>query len=224
MKQFELKKSVNEFGDESKKYTEMKDKLNELYEKLQGDVSEEEGDAIIEEFQNLVKNCGAAFELRVIPGSDSPVVTGESKAGSLIFEITTEWKKKGYREPINASLEEILERNAQINEIKERFDKLKEDIAKSSDPDDLAKIESEFKEYLKSLGSAYEVAISPMLDIEAHANPSICAVGSLFDLSSDQTIDCFESAVDAFQDRLQQKIRSYCDINNANKRGKCYVH
>lgn len=132
--------------------------------------------------------------------------------------------KKGYREPIKASLEEILERNAQINEIRERFDKLKKDIAKSSNPDDLAKIESEFKEYLKSLGSAYEVAISPMLDIEAHANPSICAVGSLFDLSSDQTIDCFESAVDAFQDRLQQKIRSYCDINNANKRGKCYVH
>lgn len=132
--------------------------------------------------------------------------------------------KKGYREPIKASLEEILERNAQINEIRERFDKLKKDIAKSSNLDDLAKIESEFKEYLKSLGSAYEVAISPMLDIEAHANPSICAVGSLFDLSSDQTIDCFESAVDAFQDRLQQKIRSYCDINNANKRGKCYVH
>ena len=68
-------------------------------------------------------------------------------------------EKKGYREPIKASLEEILERNAQINEIRERFDKLKKDIAKSSNPDDLAKIESEFKEYLKSLGSAYEVAI-----------------------------------------------------------------
>lgn len=94
-------------------------------------------------------------------------------------------EKKGYREPIKASLEEILERNAQIDEIRERFDKLKKDIAKSSNPDDLAKIESEFKEYLKSLDSAYEVAISPMLDIEAHANPSICAVGSLFDLSSD---------------------------------------
>ena len=39
-----------------------------------------------------------------------------------------------------------------------------------------------------------------------------------------QIADCFESAVDAFQDRLQQKIRSYCDINNATKRGKCYVH
>ena len=54
-------------------------------------------------------------------------------------------EKKGYREPIKASLEEILERNAQINEIRERFDKLKKDIAKSSNPDDLAKIESEFK-------------------------------------------------------------------------------
>lgn len=133
-------------------------------------------------------------------------------------------EKKGHREPIKASLEEILERNAQINEIRERFDKLKKDIAKSSNPDDLAKIESEFKEYLKSLDSAYEVRISPMLDIEAYANPSICAVGSIFGLSSDQTIDCFESAVYAFQDRLQQKIGSYCDINNANKRGKCYVH
>ena len=133
-------------------------------------------------------------------------------------------EKKGHREPIKASLEEILKRNAQIDEIKERFDKLKEDIAKSNNPDDLAKIKSEFKEYLKSLDSAYEVRISPMLNIEAHANPSICAVGSLFDLSLDQTIDCFESAVAAFQDRLQQKIRSYCDINNANKRGKGYVH
>lgn len=66
-------------------------------------------------------------------------------------------EKKGYREPINASLGEILERNAQIDEIKERLDKLKEDIAKSNNPDDLAKIESEFKEYLKSLDSAYEV-------------------------------------------------------------------
>lgn len=34
-------------------------------------------------------------------------------------------EKKGYRKPIKASLEEILERNAQINEIKERFDKLR---------------------------------------------------------------------------------------------------
>ena len=133
-------------------------------------------------------------------------------------------EKKGYREPIKASLEEILERNAQINKIRERFDKLKKDIAKSSNPDDLAKIKSEFKEYLKSLDSAYEVSISPMLDIVAHANPSICAVGSLFDLEADQVADCFESAVDAFQDRLQQKLKSYCDINNANKRGKCYVH
>lgn len=133
-------------------------------------------------------------------------------------------EKKGYREPIKASVEEILERNAQIGEIKKRFDKLKKDVTKSNNPDDLAKIESEFKEYLKSLDSAYEVAISPMLDIVAHANPSICAVGSLFDLEADQVAYCFESAVDAFQDRLQQKIRSYCDINNANKRGKCYVH
>ena len=94
-------------------------------------------------------------------------------------------EKKGYREPIKASLEEILERNAQINEIKERFDKLKEDIAKSNNPDDLAKIKSELKEYLESLDSAYEVSISPMLDIEAHANPSIYAIGSIFDLEAD---------------------------------------
>lgn len=133
MKQFVLKKSGNEFDDESKKYTAMNDKLNELYEKLQGDVSEEEGDAIIEEFQNLIKNCGAAFELRVIPGFDSPVVTGESKAGSLIFGITTEMKP-------------------------------------------------------------------------------------------DLITDCFESAVDAFNARMNQKIRSYCDINSKKKRGKCYVH
>ena len=31
-------------------------------------------------------------------------------------------EKKGYREPIKASLEEILERYAQINEIMERFE------------------------------------------------------------------------------------------------------
>ena len=84
MKQFVLKKRANEFDDESIKYNEINDKLNELYEKLQGDVSEEEGDAIVEEFKNLVKNCGSAFELRVIPRFDSPVVTGESKAGALI--------------------------------------------------------------------------------------------------------------------------------------------
>lgn len=132
--------------------------------------------------------------------------------------------KKGYREPIKASLEEILERNAQINEIKERFDKLKKDIAKSSNPDDLAKIESEFKEYLESLDSAYEVSISPMLNIEAHANPSVYAIGSIFDLEADQIADCFESAVDAFNARMNQKIRSYCDINSKKKRGKCYVH
>lgn len=133
-------------------------------------------------------------------------------------------EKKGYREPIKVSLEEILERNAQINEIKDRFDKLKEDIAKSNNPDDLAKIKSEFKEYLESLDSAYEVSISPMLNIEAHANPSIYAIGYIFDLEADQIADCFESAVDAFNARMNQKIRSYCDINNATKRGKCYVH
>lgn len=141
----------------------------------------------------------------------------------FIRRIST-WKKKGYREPIKASLEEILERNAQINEIKERFDKLKEDIAKSNNPDDLAKIKSELKEYLESLDSAYEVRISPMLDIEAHANPSIYAIGSIFDLEADQIADCFESAVDAFNARMNQKIRSYCDINSKKKRGKCYVH
>lgn len=175
MKQFVLKKSGNEFDDDSKKYERMNDKLNELYEKLQGDVSEEEGDAIIEEFQNLIKNCGSAFELRVIPGFDSSVVTGESKAGALIFGITTNMK-----------------------------------------PDLIT-------ECFKACTQAFSKELERQI-IEAHANPSICAVGSLFDLSSDQTIDCFESAVDAFQDRLQQKIRSYCDINNANKRGKCYVH
>lgn len=127
-------------------------------------------------------------------------------------------EKKGYREPIKASLEEILERNAQINEIKERFDKLKEDIAKSNNPDDLAKVKSEFKEYLESLDSAYEVSISPMLNIEAHANPSIYAIGSIFDLEADQIADCFESAVDAFNARMNQKIRSYCDINSKKKR------
>lgn len=141
----------------------------------------------------------------------------------FIRRIST-WKKKGYREPIKASLEEILERNAQINEIKERFDKLKKDIAKSSNPDDLAKVKSEFKEYLESLDSAYEVSISPMLNIEAHANPSIYAIGSIFDLEADQIADCFESAVDAFNARMNQKIRSYCDINSKKKRGKCYVH
>lgn len=133
-------------------------------------------------------------------------------------------EKKGHREPIKASLEEILKRNAQIDEIKERFDKLKEDIAKSNNPDDLAKIKFELKEYLESLDSAYEVRISPMLDIEAHANPSIYAIGSIFDLEADQITDCFESAVDAFDAMMNQKIRSYCDINSKKKRGKCYVH
>lgn len=133
-------------------------------------------------------------------------------------------EKKGYREPIKASLEEILERNAQINEIKERFDKLKEDIAKSNNPDDLAKVKSEFKEYLEHLDSVYEVSISPMLNIEAHAKPSIYAIGSIFGLEADQIADCFESAVDAFNARMNQKIRSYCDINSKKKRGKCYVH
>lgn len=33
MKQFVLKKSGNEFDDESKKYSAINDKLNELYEK-----------------------------------------------------------------------------------------------------------------------------------------------------------------------------------------------
>lgn len=122
-------------------------------------------------------------------------------------------EKKGYREPIKASLEEILERNAQINEIKERFDKLKEDIAKSNNPDDLAKIKSELKEYLESLDSAYEVSISPMLDIEAHANPSIYAIGSIFDLEADQIADCFESAVDAFNTTLENEFRAYQAFN-----------
>ena len=52
MKQFVLKKSGNEFDDESKKYNAMNDKLNELFEKLQGDVSKEEGDAIAERHLN----------------------------------------------------------------------------------------------------------------------------------------------------------------------------
>lgn len=120
MKQFVLKKSGNEFDDESKKYTAMNDKLNELYEKLQGDVSQEEGDAIIEEFQNLIKNCGTAFELRVIPGFDNPVVTGESKAGSLIFGITTEMKPDLIVECFKACTQAFskeLERQINMNKI-----------------------------------------------------------------------------------------------------------
>lgn len=133
-------------------------------------------------------------------------------------------EKKRYHEPINASLEEILKRNAQVDEIKERFDKLKENIAKSNNPDDLAKIKSELKEYLESLDSAYEVRISPMLDIEAHANPSIYVIGSIFGLEADQIADCFESAIDAFNARMNQKFRSYCEANSGKRRGKCYVH
>lgn len=120
MKQFVLKKSGNEFDEESKKYSAMNDKLNELYEKLQGDVSEEEGDAIIEEFQNLVKNCGAAFELRVIPGFDNPVVTGESKAGALIFGITTDMKPDLITECFKACTQAFskeLERQINMNKV-----------------------------------------------------------------------------------------------------------
>lgn len=121
MKQFVLEKSGNEFDDESKKYNAMNDKLNELYEKLQGDVSEEEGDAIIEEFQNLVKNCEAAFELRVIPGFDSPVVTGESsKAGALIFGITTNMKPDLIAECFKACTQAFskeLERQINMNKV-----------------------------------------------------------------------------------------------------------
>lgn len=54
-------------------------------------------------------------------------------------------EKKGYREPIKASLEEILERNAQIDEIRERFDKLKKDIAKSSNPDECRTYEDDME-------------------------------------------------------------------------------
>lgn len=98
----------------------MNDKLNELYEKLQGDVSEEEGDAILEEFQNLIKNCGTAFELRVIPGFDNPVVTGESKASSLIFGITTEMKPDLIVECFKACTQAFskeLERQINMNKI-----------------------------------------------------------------------------------------------------------
>lgn len=77
---------------------------------------------------------------------------------------------------------------------------------------------------MESLDSAYEVRISPMLDIEAHANPSIYAIGSIFDLEADQIADCFESAVDAFNVAMNQKLRSYCKINSGKRRGKCYVH
>ena len=120
MKQFVLKKNGNEYDEESKKNERMKDKLNELYEKLQGDVSEEEGDAIVEEFQNLVKNCGAAFELRVISGFYSPVVTGESKAGSLIFGITTEMKPDLITECFKACTQAFskeLERQINMNKV-----------------------------------------------------------------------------------------------------------
>lgn len=120
MKQFVLKKNGNEFDEESKKNERMNDKLNELYEKLQGDVSEEEGDAIMEEFQSLIKNCGAAFELRVIPGFDSPVVTGESKAGALIFGITTEMKPDLIVECFQACTQAFskeLERQINMNKV-----------------------------------------------------------------------------------------------------------
>lgn len=122
MKQFVLKKNGNEFDEESKKYNEMNDKLNELFEKLQGDVSEEEGDAdaIIEEFRNLIKNCGSAFELRVIPGFDSPVVTGESKAGALIFGITTKMKPDLITECFKACMQAFskeLERQINMNKV-----------------------------------------------------------------------------------------------------------
>lgn len=120
MKQFVLKKSGSEFDEESKKYSAMNDKLNELYEKLQGDVSEEESDAIIDEFQNLVKNCGAAFELRVIPEFDGPVVTGESKAGALIFGITTNMKPDLITECFKACTQAFskeLERQVNMNEV-----------------------------------------------------------------------------------------------------------
>lgn len=122
-------------------------------------------------------------------------------------------EKNGYREPINASLEEILERNAQINEIKERFDKLKEDIAKSSNPDDLAKIESEFKEYLKSLGPAYELSVSATQNIDAQANPSVVALGLVNGLTADQLGKCFENAVNAFNTTLENEFRSYQAFN-----------
>lgn len=120
MKHFVLEKSGNEFDDESKKYTAMNDKLNELYEKLQGDISEEEGDAIIEEFQNLIKNCGSAFELRVIPGFDSQVVTGESKAGALIFGIATNMKPDLITECFKAcahAFSKELERQINMNKV-----------------------------------------------------------------------------------------------------------
>lgn len=77
---------------------------------------------------------------------------------------------------------------------------------------------------MESLDSAYEVSVSPMLDIEAHANPSIYAIGSIFDLEADQIADCFESAVDAFNARMNQKLRSYCEANSGKRRGKCYAH
>lgn len=117
MKRFVLKKSGNEFDDELKKYERMNDKFNELYEKLQGDVSEEEGDAIIEEFQNLIKNCGSEFELRVIPGFDSPVVTGEFKAGALIFEITTNMKPAECFKACTQAFFKELERQINMNKV-----------------------------------------------------------------------------------------------------------
>ena len=120
MKQFALKMNRNKFDEESKKYGQINDKLNELYEKLQGGVSEEEGDAIIEEFQNLVKNCGATFELRVIPGFDSPVVTGESKVGTLIFGITTNMKPDLITECFKACTQAFskeLERQINMNKV-----------------------------------------------------------------------------------------------------------
>ena len=131
--------------------------------------------------------------------------------------------KKGYHEKEEISTNEMLERIAQMNGIQKRFDKLKEDIAKSNGHD-IEKIESEFIEYLQSLGNAYEIAISPTLDITAHANPCIYAMSTLLDLDTDQLTDCFEKAVDVFNVALEKNIKSYCDINNEKKRDKSYVN
>lgn len=103
MKQFVLKKSGNEFDEESKKYERMNDKLNELFEKLQGDVSEEEGDAIIEQFQNLVKNCGPAYELSVsatqnIDSQANPSVV----ALGLVNGLTADQLGKCFENAVNA--------------------------------------------------------------------------------------------------------------------------
>lgn len=120
MKQFVLKKSGNEFDEESKKYERMNDKLNELYEKLQGDVSEEEDDELIKEFDEFVKDGGPAFELKVLPAIDGPTVVGATKAAALLFgffqNMSPDQVKECFKACANAFSAE-LERQINMNKV-----------------------------------------------------------------------------------------------------------